>query len=129
MKLNKKIIKLLSCGMILSMLITSCKKGLDFVNTAAISPDNVWTDANMIKSFLNDIYGASMPGWPINGGSTDEGISTAKSLGNYQRGIVTVDNTTSSLNYSVIDKVNFFLDNMEAVPTSVLSADLSKQYA
>ncbi len=111
-----------------SLLFAACKKGLDYANTGVISPDNVWKDPNMIKAFLNDIYGGLMPGWPFNGGSSDEGISTAKSLGEYQRGIVTIANTNTSVNYTFVERINFFLDNLSGVPTTVLSADLNKQY-
>lgn len=40
--------------------MNSCS--LDYENTGAISPDNVWTDKKMINGFLNDIYGRMTPG-------------------------------------------------------------------
>nr|WP_294869938.1 RagB/SusD family nutrient uptake outer membrane protein [uncultured Pedobacter sp.] len=128
MKLYNKIAKLIICGIGLTLLIPSCKKGLDYENKGNINPENIWSDPTMIRAFLNDIYGGLMPAWPFNGGSTDEGISTAKSLGNYQRGIVTVDETKQDLNYSSIDKINFFLDKLAITPASVLTEDLNKQY-
>jgi len=126
-KYFKTAILLLFC---LSALILqqSCEKGLDYKNTATIVPDNVWKDPIMIKAFLTDIYGGLNPGWSFDGGSSDEGISTAKSLGNYQRGIVTVDNTNASLNYTYIDKANYFLDKLQTIPTTILPADLNKRY-
>ncbi|MCD2421851.1 RagB/SusD family nutrient uptake outer membrane protein [Niabella pedocola] len=128
MKFYSQFIKLLTCSLLLAAVMPACKKGLDFENTNNINPDNVWSDPVMIKAFLSDIYGGLLPGWPFNGGSSDEGISTAKSLGNYQRGIVSVDATTSSLNYASIDKVNFFLDELAGIPASILPEDLNKQY-
>lgn len=128
MKCYSQFIKLLACGLLLATVLPGCKKGLDFENTNNINPDNVWSDPVMIKAFLSDIYGGLLPGWPFNGGSSDEGISTAKSLGNYQRGIISVDATTSSLSYTSIDKINFFLDELTGIPASVLPEDLNKQY-
>jgi len=123
-----KLIKLLACAAALMVLAPSCKKGLDYFNNGAIAPDNVWKDPVMIKSFLADIYGGLMPGWSFDGNSTDEGYDGPKTLGNYQRGIIAVDQTTSKLDYTYIDKVNFFLENIANVPTTVLSADLNARY-
>lgn len=128
MKLQYKTPKLLIYILGVLLMATSCKKGLDYTNDNNISPDNVWNDPNMIKAFLSDIYGRSMPGWSFNGNATDEGISTPKSLGEYQRGILTVSNTNASVSYSNIDRINFFIDQLKTVPTTVLSADLNKQY-
>ncbi len=128
MKLQYKTPKLLIYILGLLLMVTSCKKGLDYTNDNNISPDNVWNDPNMIKAFLSDIYGRSMPGWSFNGNATDEGISTAKSLGEYQRGILTVSNTNSSVSYANIDRINFFLDQLKDVPTTVLPVELNKQY-
>jgi hypothetical protein len=108
--------------------MTSCKKGLDFTNTNTINPNDIWGNQTLIKSFLTDIYGSSMPGWNFDGNNSDEGISGTKTLGNYIRGIITVDNTAVSLNYSVIDKCNFFIDQASAAPASVLSDPLKAQY-
>lgn len=111
------------------MLLTSCKKGLDFQNNNSITPDRVWNDPAMIKAFLTDIYGGLTPDWSFDGNSSDEGCNGIKTLGNFQRGIISVDQTNTKLDYTWIDKANFFLDQLEAVPTSVLSADLKAQYA
>ena len=128
MKLYLKNIRYFVFSMAVLLVAASCKKGLDYKNNGAINPENVWSDPTMIKAFLNDIYGASMPGWSFDGNSTDEGYNGPKTLGNYQRGIIAADQTTSSLSYSVIDKSNFFLDQLEAVPAGVLPADLKAQY-
>ncbi|WP_143305958.1 RagB/SusD family nutrient uptake outer membrane protein [Chitinophaga vietnamensis] len=125
MRSNKRYIPVFLCAVLLAG-ITSCRKGLDYVNTGNLNPDNVWKDSTMIKAFLSDIYGGLMPGWPFNGDRSDEGISTAKSLSDYLRGIVTVSTTTSSLNYNSIDKINFFLDKLATVPAGVI-ADGTRQ--
>lgn len=122
---NSFCIALLAGGCFLPL---SCKKGLDYRNTNAISPDNVWKDPLMIGAFLNDIYAALMPGWSFDGNSSDEGFNGVKTLGNYQRGIISVDATTSALSYSPIEKVNFFLDNIDAVGVDVLPAGLKTQF-
>ncbi|WP_290708853.1 RagB/SusD family nutrient uptake outer membrane protein [Flavihumibacter sp. CACIAM 22H1] len=120
MKIRIKINSFLTGLLLSGLLLPSCKKGLDYENTNSIVPDNVWKDPVMIKAFLNDIYGGQMPGWPFNGNASDEGISVAKSLGNYQRGIISVDGTTSALNYTFIDRVNYFLDEMDQLPAGIL---------
>lgn len=128
MKLYHKIANIFIISVSLTLLMPSCKEGLDYQNNGVIVPEVVWNDPNMIKAFLNDIYGGLMPGWSFNGGATDEGISTPKSLGNYQRGIIAADNTYTNLSYTYIDRINYFLDELENVPTTVISADLNKQY-
>lgn len=109
-------------------IITSCRKGLDYVNTNAINPANVWGDPNMIKAFLTDIYGGSMPGWNFDGNSSDEATNGVRTLGNYQRGIIGIANNPVNLNYTYIDKCNFFLDQLATTPASVLPTNLKNQY-
>lgn len=122
-----KLVKILFGSLTITLLASACKKGLDYKNNGVIVPEAVWGNADMIKAFLNDIYG-QMPGWPFNGGDTDEGISRPKFFGNYQRGIITKDNVGVNLSYNYIDKINFFLDELENVPASVLTDGLRKQY-
>ena len=55
------------------VLMTSCD--LDYTNNGTINPDNVWSDKNMISSFLTDIYGNMLPGWPVSANNTDEGMN------------------------------------------------------
>ncbi len=106
----------------------SCKKGLDYVNRNNLNPETVWQDSSMIKSFLSDIYGRMMPGWPFNGNSSDEGISNVRSMPDYSRGIISVSATTSGLNYGNIDRINFFLDQLNETPVTVLSTPTNQQY-
>jgi len=117
----------LSCMTVLAVL-SSCSKDLDYPNNGVIRPEMVWTDANMIKAYLNDIYGKSMPGWVFNGHDSDEAINSPKNFGNYLRGIITETGTTAGLNYEIIDKTNFFLDELAAVSTIVLPVELNNQY-
>lgn len=105
---------LLSATIALSLcLLTGCD--LDYTNTGAISPDNVWTDQEMISAFLTDIYGSSMPGWPTNANNTDEGMNGPTDMSMYSRGLITAENTGQGLNYGTIDKINFFIDHLEDV--------------
>ncbi|MEX6689527.1 RagB/SusD family nutrient uptake outer membrane protein [Danxiaibacter flavus] len=109
------------------ILASSCKKGLDYNNPNAINASQVWTDPNLIKAFLTDIYGNSMPGWPLGSGvNTDESYSSP--ISNYLKGIVTASTTYTDLNYTNIDKCNYLMDQLAQVPASVLSTDLNKQY-
>jgi hypothetical protein len=98
---------------------------LDYQNTGAISPDNVWTDKTMIKAFLTDIYGRMMPGWPTSANGTDEGMNGPTSMGSYTRGQITLDNCGQGLGYGNIDKINFFLEQLDKV--TVLTDDEKSQ--
>lgn len=98
---------------LLMTLLGGCS--LDYENTSAISPNNVWTDKTMINSFLTDIYGRMLPGWPISANNTDEGMNIPTEMSTYVRGIISVDNNGQGLSYSNIDRINFFLDNLESV--------------
>lgn len=100
--------------------MTSCKEGLDYENVNTIVPDAVWKDAAMINSFFNDIHGGLNPGWIYNAESSDEGASRPMVMSNYLRGQITVDNTNVSLDYNYIDKINFFLKNIEEVSSDVM---------
>ncbi|ATP55742.1 RagB/SusD family nutrient uptake outer membrane protein [Pedobacter ginsengisoli] len=128
MKLNNKFFKLFLANMLILSLVSSCKKGLDYDNNSVIVPEAVWGDPQMIKAYLNDVYGKSMPGWPINGSETDEAIVEPRQFPDYARGIISEAGTKLDLKYDIIDKVNFFLDELAAVPTTVLSEELNKQY-
>lgn len=98
---------------------------LDYENTGTINPGNVWTDKTMVNSFLTDIYGRMMPGWPISANGTDEGMNGPTDMGAYTRGQITVENTGQNWGYANIDRINFFLDQMEKV--TVLSDEEKKQ--
>src|SRR5579859_4999058 len=106
----------------------SCKRGLDYVNSKAISPANVWTDPGMIKAFLTDIYGGLMPKWSFDGSASDEGIATVKDLGNYQRGVLSAADDKLKFDYTYIDKCNYFLDQLDAVAPTVIDGSLKKQF-
>jgi len=109
--------------------LTACKKGLDYQDTTAITPGNVWSSPALIRAYLTDVYGGSMPGWDLGSAqSSDEGFSSEKSMGEYQRGIIGVEKTTASLNYTIIDKVNHFLDQLATLPTTVLDAETNKRF-
>lgn len=109
-------------GLCCSLLLSACS--LDYENTEAITPDAVWKDPKMINAFLNDIYGSMMPGWPITANNTDEGMNGTTEMSQYVRGEATVMNSGVGLDYKNIDKINFFLDNLEA--TTALTEDEKK---
>jgi hypothetical protein len=109
---------LLALSMILS--VVSCQ--LDYENTNAINPDDVWNDPVMIRAYVSDIHGSMMPGWPVNGNSSDEAINSPADMSDYLRGIIDVTSTTGGqFNYTNIDKINFFLEKMPTIPSSVMS--------
>lgn len=99
----------------------SCKDGLDYENENTIVPDAVWKNAAMINAFFTDIHGGLNPGWTFNGESSDEAASGPRSMGSYLRGMITVDNSSVSLNYTYVDKINFFLENLDNVTADVMS--------
>lgn len=106
-------------------LILLCGCDLDYTNTGAISPDNVWSDKTMINAFLTDIYGNKMPGWSYPQNGTDEAMNGNGDLGSYYRGQINIDNCGQGLGYGNIDKINFFLDQLENV--TVLTDEEKKQ--
>lgn len=106
---------------------TSCD--LDYENTKAINPDNVWKNKDMISAFLTDIYGECLPGWPLtHGEESDEGLgSGGKNMKDYLRGLIDVDKTGKKFDYSKIEKVNFFLENLASVPENILTENEKNQ--
>lgn len=96
---------------LLLLAMGSCS--LDYENTGAISPDNVWTEKKMIDGFLNDIYGRMTPGWPISANNTDEGMNGPVEMSDFARGIYTVEAQGQGLDYGNIDRINFFLDKLD----------------
>lgn len=118
-----------TCSWILaiSLFTLSCETDLNYSNTAAISPDNVWNDEKLINAFLTDIHGAMIPSWPYTGNDSDEGINSPGSMSNYLRGIISVASNGQNLSYTNIDKINFFLNKLAAVSPSVLTEEKKKQ--
>jgi hypothetical protein len=106
------------------LLITACNN-LNYVNTSTINPSNVWNDSTMISAFLTDVYGSEMPSWPY-GDNADESISNPGSLSTYMMGSISVMSNGVSLNYSNIDKLNFFLNQIPTVSSSVLTDNQKK---
>lgn len=107
----------------------ACKKGLDYENLGAINPGNVWSDSVMITAYLNDVYGSTMPGWPLgSGANSDEGITAnGVNLSLYLQGTLNVATNVTNLNYTVIDKTNFFMDQLATIPSSVLRDGLKNR--
>ncbi len=121
--INKNYVILMA---VVLLLLGACKDGLDYKNVSSISPDNVWSDPKMINAYLNDVYGGCMPGWPLGSGqNSDEGIGgDGTNLGNFQQGVITVASQSVNLNYTWIDKTNFFMDQMAKVPSTVMDDNL-----
>lgn len=107
-------------------LVILCSCSLDYENSETINPENVWTDKTMVNSFLTDIYGRMLPGWPVSANNTDEGMNGPTDMSEYARGLITIDNCGQKLDYGNIDRINFFLDQMETV--TVLSEEEKKQF-
>lgn len=106
------------------VILFSCS--LDYENSETINPGNVWTDKTMVNSFLTDIYGRMLPGWPVSANNTDEGMNGPTDMSEYARGLITIDNCGQKLDYGNIDRINFFLDQMETV--TVLSEEEKNQF-
>jgi starch-binding outer membrane protein, SusD/RagB family len=120
MKILSKYYKCVFIGSLLIILMSACSK-LDYDNTSSISPDNVWSSETMINAFLTDIYGGLLPGWSFNGGSSDEGIHEVGEFSDYLRGIISIETTGYGLDYTYIDKINYFLYHIKDVSSSVLT--------
>lgn len=125
--MRKHIIKLSLFCLAVGALPQACTPDLDYVNTGAINPDNVWNDEKLISAFLTDIHGSMAPSWPVNGNSSDEAMNAPGSMGNYLRGIISVASDGQDLVYTNIDKINFFLAKLPTVSPTVLSEEKKKQ--
>lgn len=118
--------KLVSFSLFGLALFTACE--LDYKDVSAISPENVWTNKNMIVSYLDNIHGGMMPGWPFfNGNNNDEGFQGRGSMSDYARGIIGADKDGKGFSYEYIDRVNFFLDKLTTVPADVLTDTENKK--
>lgn len=115
----------LLAGLLCAFLMYGCS--LDYENTGAITPDGVWKDSKMIEAFLSNIYGNMMPGWPITANNTDEGMNNLTEMSQYARGEYSVDISGQGLDYRFIDRINFFLTNLEMVDPTVLSEEENNQ--
>ncbi len=120
-----KIVNSILFGLFLGM--TGCS--LDYQNTGAINPDNVWNDKKMITAFITDIAGGMMPGWPTSANNTDEGMNGPGGMSQYARGQLSVDNAGIGLGYDNIDKINYFLTELENVSPDVLKEVEKKELA
>lgn len=99
----------------------------------AISPDDIWTGSTQINAFLTDIYGRTMPTWPTNVNTSeqwraDEADAPGYSL-TYMQGTATIASAGVSISntYSVVDRINYFLENIDNVKSTVLSDAQKKQ--
>ena len=109
----------LLAGLLCAFLMYGCS--LDYENTNSITPDGVWKNSEMINAFLSNIYGNMMPGWPIAANNTDEGMNGPTEMNQYVRGEYSVDISGQGLDYRFIERINFFLTNLETVELSVLT--------
>lgn len=64
---------------------------------------------------MTDIYGNMLPGWPVSANNTDEGMNGPTNMSQFARGQITIDNYTTNWGYGNIDRINFFLDQLEGV--------------
>lgn len=93
---------------------------LDYENTGEIAPDDVWKEKAMITAFLDEFY--SFPSRPD--ANADEGSNgDPTDIGDWWRGTGTVETIAGGFDYTRIDKVNFFLYQLEnEVPEGVLTS-------
>lgn len=120
-----KLVNSILFGLFLGM--TGCS--LDYQNTGAINPDNVWNDKKMITAFIIDIAGGMMPEWPVSANNTDEGMNGPGNMDQYVRGQASVENSGKGLNYEYIDKINYFLSELENVSPAILKDQEKKGLA
>ncbi len=111
------------CIITCASLVSCFKPSLDYPNTTAISPTGVWTNATMVQAYLTDIYGSSMSGWNFGADNSDEAMNqNSTAMSSYVQGLnITVSGQGVGFNYSTIDKINFMLGQLPAVPNTVLT--------
>lgn len=116
-KSGRKFLTLSVCVLALS----SCQ--LDYENKSAINPDNVWQNETMIQAYLTDIYSDMVPGWSSTS-DTDTDLTTDSndSMSEWLRGInISASSCGGDFNYTIIDKINYLLEQLETVPESVMA--------
>lgn len=119
--------KLLLAGMFCLSIITSCD--LEYENRNDINAGLVWNDRTMIISYLNDIHGGMMPGWPTGGDNCDESLNDSGSMSDYARGVIDAEKDGQKFEYEYIDKINFMLMKLRDIPESILTETENKQIA
>ena len=126
---NIKNIRIGLClGLFLTLLMPGCSD-LDYENTGVINPTNVWRDKNMINGYLTDIHGSMMPGWGFGQSSDETVLGNGGQFPNYYRGILDVEEQGQNIGtYGNVDKINYFLEQIEGVPESVLTDVEKKQF-
>lgn len=103
----------------------SCE--LDYENRNSITSEGVWTDRTMIYAYLNDIHGSLMPGWASGSDDCDESMDGIGSMSDYARGVIDAEKDGKGFDYGSIDKINFFLMQLEHVPGTVLTEEEKRQ--
>jgi hypothetical protein len=91
-----------------------CQKVLDKKNLTGVNPDEVWNNANLANSYLNNIYGALMPGNPSGSANgTDEGVAYQKQTNAWFSGTATFDSYNVYGNYTQVRNINILLDKID----------------
>lgn len=116
-------VKLVAASM-MATAMSACD--MDFRNTQAIDPEAAWGDQKMIEAYLTHIY-SMMPGWNFVG-EADEAIDADTNMSDFYKGNnLSVSNCGQNFNYDYIDRINFLLDELADVPTSVLTTEANNQ--
>nr|WP_199080027.1 RagB/SusD family nutrient uptake outer membrane protein [Pedobacter sp. ASV19] len=111
-------------------LFGGCKKVLDKDNLTAVNPSDVWTNANIARAYLDNIYDGLMPGNPAGSANgTDEGVAYQKQTNDWLMGTATYDSNDDFGKYDKIRTVNLLLDNIDKASFDLTSRNHIKAQA
>lgn len=124
--IKKYIIKLNCLLCALSFALTSCDSTLEVDRIGAITPEQMWSDAEFVKFYVNEFYKV-LPAWDQQSNYSEEASSRA--LSGFLRGINASSDDyparDSSYTYKTVRSINTFLENINS-STADLS-DVEKQ--
>lgn len=94
--------------------IQGCNEVLDKENLTAVNPSDVWSNANIARSYLDNIYANVMPGNPAsNNHSDDDAVAYQRQANSWLNGTATFDSWDNFDQYKNIRTINILLDNID----------------
>ena len=125
----KKILLLFNI-ILVGLFLQGCNDVLDKENLTAVNPSEVWSNANIARAYLDDIYANLMPGNHASGdNSTDELVPYQKQTNGWMSGTATFDSWDNFGQYNNIRTINILLDGIDAATFDQQSKDQIKGQA
>lgn len=102
--------------------LSSCDKTLEVDRVGAITPEQMWGDAEFIKFYVDGFY-KNLPAWNQLGDYSEEAVSTA--LPSFLRGInaSSDDYPSREWSYGSIRTINAFFENIDGSTATLTDAE------